>query len=348
MPTTINRKPLMIKDIEQLDDLLSEPSDGVIESLFRLDGDIIVLGVAGKMGPTLARMAKRAFDAAGVRRRVIGVARFSDGSDFALQQLGIETIRCDLLDETDLARLPDAANVMFMAGRKFGSTGNESATWATNTFLPGMVCRRYPQSRIVAFSTGNVYGMTAVTSGGSREDDQLSPVGEYAMSCLGRERMFEYFSRQSGTKTAVLRLNYACELRYGVLVDLARQVWDGKPIDLGMGHFNVIWQGDANAAALQSFEYCSSPPLFLNLTGPELLSVRSVCEQMSDLMNRPVRFIGTEAETALLSDPANALKLFGQPKTKAERLIEWISKWVAEGGSSLGKPTHFEMRDGRF
>lgn len=338
----------MIKDLEQLDDLLSEPSEHVIDALSRLEGDIIVLGVAGKMGPTLARMAKRASDAAGIRRRVIGVARFSDCSDLALQKFGIETIRSDLLNADDVARLPDAANVMFMAGRKFGSTGNESATWATNTFLPGIVCRRYSASRIVAFSTGNVYGMTTVASGGSREEDRLNPVGEYAMSCLGRERMFEYFSRQSGTKTVVIRLNYACELRYGVLVDLARQIWSGQPVDLSMGYFNVIWQADANAVALRSFEHCSAPPRYLNLTGQEILSVRSVCEQMSALMNRPAKFISTEAETALLSNAGIALKLFGQPQVNAERLIEWVSKWVIDGGPSLGKPTHFGMRDGRF
>jgi nucleoside-diphosphate-sugar epimerase len=338
----------MIHSEEQLEDLLSEPPPGVIESAARLDGDIVLLGVAGKMGPTLARMAVRAFALAGVRRRVIGVARFSAGGQADLEAHGVETIRCDLLNEDELARLPDAANVVFMAGRKFGSTGSESMTWALNSYLPSLVCRKYHGSRIVAFSTGNVYGLVPVAGGGSCEEDVLNPAGEYAMSCVGRERVFEHFSRTFETQVAVLRLNYACELRYGVLVDLARRVWAQEKIDLGMGHFNVIWQGDANAMTLRAFEHTAGPPRVINITGPELLSVRAVCEQLGRLMNRPVRFAGTESNTALLSNARYGFELLGRPRVSANTLIEWVADWVARGGANLGKPTHFESRDGKF
>jgi nucleoside-diphosphate-sugar epimerase len=320
----------------------------VVAALGRLPGDIVVLGVAGKMGPSLARIAKRASDAAGVRRRVIGVARFSAGGAAELRAHGIETVRCDLLDATAVARLPDADNVVFLAGRKFGSTGDEATTWATNAYLPGLVCDRYRGSRIVALSTGNVYGLVPVAGGGSREEDTPKPAGEYAMSCLGRERVFEHFSRAHGTPVAIVRLNYACELRYGVLVDLARMVWAGEPIDLGMGYFNTIWQGDACAMTLRAFEHAASPPRVINVTGPETLSVRSVAESFARLMGRPVRFSGSEADTALLSDARRGLDLLGPPRVGADRLTEWVADWVMRGGPSLGKPTHFESRDGQF
>jgi nucleoside-diphosphate-sugar epimerase len=333
---------------EQLDDLLSEPTPAVVETMRRLDGDLVLLGVAGKMGPTLARMARRASDLAGVRRRIIGVARFSSGGEAELQEHGVETIRCDLLDEERMARLPDAPNLLYMPARKFGSTGDEAATWAMNSYLPGVVCRRYSSSRIVAFSTGNVYGLTPADGAGSREENVPHPVGEYAMSCLGRERIFEHFSRSFGTKVALVRLNYACELRYGVLVDLARRVWEGEKVDLGMGYFNTIWQGDANAMTLRAFDHVASPPWVVNVTGPERLSVRAVAERLGQLLGRPVRFEGGEAETALLSDARRGLEALGTPRVSAEQLIEWVAAWVAGGGRCLGKPTRFESRDGRF
>jgi nucleoside-diphosphate-sugar epimerase len=332
----------------ELDDRLSEPTEEVVETMRRLSGDILLLGVAGKMGPTLARMARRASDAAGARRRVIGVARFSSGGEEVLQAHGIETIRCDLLNEDELHRLPDAANVMFLAGMKFGSTGNEFATWAMNSYLPGVVCRKYAHGRIVAFSTGNVYGLAPVEGGGSREGDVPRPVGEYAMSCLGRERVFEYFSRRLGVPMAILRLNYACELRYGVLVDIAQRVWAGQPVELGMGYINVIWQGDANAMTLRAFDHLATPPRVVNVTGPERLSIRAVGEQLGRLLGRPVRFTGTEPATALLSDAHVGLELLGPPRLPVERLMAWIADWVARGGKCLGKPTRFESRDGRF
>jgi nucleoside-diphosphate-sugar epimerase len=338
-----------IQDLEQLEDQLSEPTPEVVQAVGRMEGDLIVLGVAGKMGPSLARMARRASDLAGNRRRIIGVARFSSaGLDPELQRRGIETIRCDLLDEEAVQRLPDAPNVLYLAGMKFGATSQESLTWAMNTHLPTIVCRRFAHSRIVAFSTGNVYGLVPAASGGSVETDSLAPVGEYAMSCLGRERLFEHFSRTLGLPVALIRLNYACDLRYGVLVDLAQKVLAGLPVDLGMGCFNTLWQGDANAMTLRCFAHVASPPLVLNLTGPELLSVRATCEKLGELLGREPVFTGKEAPTALLSNAGQAFSLFGQPRVSADQLLAWVASWVRQAGPTLNKPTHFEARDGRF
>lgn len=334
---------------DQLEEALSEPSPGVIRTLADLDGDILVLGVGGKMGPTLARMARRASDEAGRDRRIVGVSRFSDAAlRSKLEYWGIQTIRADLLDRDALASLPDCPNVVYMPGMKFGATGQEALTWAMNTHLAGLACERYRSSRIVAFSTGNVYGMVPVGSGGSREGDEPRPEGEYAMSCLGRERMVEHMSQVHGTRAVLLRLNYAHEMRYGVMVDLARKVAAEEPIDVTMGHFNALWQGDANAMALQALGLASSPPDVLNLAGPETLSVRRVAEELGKLMDRPVSIVGIEQPDALLSDAGRSHALFGYPRVTARRLMEWIAAWVLRGGESLGKPTHFEVRDGRF
>jgi len=341
----------MVPPIRTEDDLelaLSEPTPEVIETLRRLPGDIMLLGVGGKMGLSLASMARRAADVAGVRRRVIGVSRFSGGGESAFQARGIETIRCDLLNDDELQQLPNAANIVFMTGKKFGSSEDMAATWAMNCHLLARVCARFRDSRIVAFSTGNVYGLTPVTRAGSLEEDALEPVGEYAMSCLGRERIFEYFSRSLGIPTALVRLNYACDLRYGVLVDLARLVWNTQPVDLTMGYFNTIWQGDANAQTLRAFDLVESPPSVVNVTGLELLSVRAVCEQLGARWQKPVRFVGIESDTALLSNTRRVVELFGPPRVSAGQLVEMVADWVARGGRSLGKPTHFESRSGRF
>jgi nucleoside-diphosphate-sugar epimerase len=338
-----------ITTVEQLEDSLSTPSPGAVDAMGRLEGDIILLGVAGKMGPTLAHMAKRASELTGRKRRVIGVSRFSSpDQEKELQAHGIETIRCDLLDETGIQKLPDVPNVIYMAGMKFGSSGNESMTWAMNTYLPTVVCKKYKQSRIVAFSTGNVYGLAPIAAGGSVETDPPNPAGEYAMSCLGRERMFEHFSRSEKIKTAIVRLNYACELRYGVLVDLAQQIKAGKQIDLAMSCFNVIWQADANAMALQCFDHVATPPFVLNLTGPEILNVREACTKLAEKMKVPVSFCGDESSSALLNNAAKAFQFFGQPRVNAEQLIDQVAEWIGRGGKTLGKPTHFESRDGKF
>ncbi|MCS6852000.1 MAG: NAD(P)-dependent oxidoreductase [Gemmataceae bacterium] len=341
--------PDRIADVDELEERLSEPNELAIAAMGRLAGDVLVLGVGGKMGPTLARMVRRASDAAGVRRRVIGVSRFSAGGlEGRLQAQGVDTIRCDLLDPGQLRALPVVPNVIFMTGMKFGSTGQEARTWAMNCYLPGMVCEHFRHSRIVAFSTGNVYGLSPVSWGGSREDDPLQPLGDYAQSCVGRERIFEHFSRTLGIPLAILRLNYATELRYGVLVDLAQSVLAGQPIDVTMGHFNAIWQADANAAALAAFDHLASPPLVLNIAGPELLSVRRVAEEFGRLLGRPVVCRGQEAADALLSNAQRAHRLFGYPRVPVGQLMLWIADWLQRGGETLGKPTHFQVRDGQF
>jgi nucleoside-diphosphate-sugar epimerase len=341
--------PISITGVAELEALLSDPPQFVVETMRQIEGDLIILGVAGKMGPTLARMARRASDVAGVRRRIIGVARFSDLKvETALHAHGVETIRCDLLNEAAIARLPDAPHVVFMAGRKFGSTGLEPLTWAMNCHLPALVSRRYSRSRIAAFSTGNVYGLTSVGGQGSTESDPPCPVGEYAMSCLGRERMFEYFSATDGVRTSILRLNYAVEMRYGVLADLARRVAAGQTIDVTMGYFNAIWQADANAIALASLAHAATPPLILNVAGPEELSVRATCEQLAGLLGRAASFTGQEAPDALLSNGARAWSLFGRPPVGGSQMIAWTADWVVRGGASLDRPTHFESRDGMF
>jgi dTDP-4-dehydrorhamnose reductase len=315
----------------------------------RLNGDLLILGVGGKMGPTLARMAHRANESAGTKRKIIGVSRFGSGDlQQRLNQWGIETIAADLLDEQQLRNLPDAPNIVYMAGMKFGASGNEPLTWAMNAYLPGMVCRRYPKSRIAAFSTGNIYGLLPISRGGSVESDTLNPTGDYAMSCLGRERIFEHFAKANQQSISIIRLNYACELRYGVLVDMARKVWAGQPIDLAMGNFNVIWQGDANAMSLMALSTAANPAFAINVAGPEMMSVRRVCEQFSQLMKKPVQFVGAEAPDALLSNGQLGHRLFGYPRVGAERMIHWVADWIMHGGPDLGKPTHFETRDGKF
>lgn len=338
-----------ISSEHELESLLSEPPGYLVEIFRKLAGDILVLGVAGKMGPTLAQTAIRASEASGSKRSVIGVARFSKPEEQAkLESIGVKTIKGDLLDEKFLASLPDAPNVVYMAGMKFGSTGNESLTWGMNTHLPALVCQRFAKSRIAAFSTGNVYGLCPMRLGGSLETDVPNPVGEYAMSCLGRERIFEHFSRTRNIPVSILRLNYACELRYGVAVDLAQQIFAGKEIDVSMGAFNLIWQGDANAVALASLAHASSPPLVLNIAGPELLSVRRVCTKLGEILGKEARFTGTEAPDAILSNAQLSHRLFGYPRIGAHELIEMIGNWVKAGGKSLGKPTHFESREGKF
>ena len=338
-----------IVSVERLEELLSEPSEAVINALSRVEGDILLLGIGGKMGPSLARMAKRASEIGGAQRRIIGVSRFSDRQlEIKLRSFGIETIRADLLAESEVARLPDAPNVIFMTGMKFGSSGQEATTWAMNTYVPALVCRRYPQATQIVFSTGNVYGLVPIASGGSRETDPLNPVGEYAISCLGRERIFEYFSRSSQAPMAVIRLNYASELRYGVLVDVAKRVWAEEPIDLAIGYLNAIWLGDANAMALQAFGHASSPPFVINVTGPEQLSVREVAQQFGSLMGKAVTFSGSETSTALLNNSQPAFKLFGRPRMSAGQMIRWVADWIMRRQPTLGKPTHFESRDGKF
>lgn len=342
--------PSRIADVPKLEELLSRPTDYVVETLRKLAGDFLVLGVGGKMGPTLSVMLRRALNTAGkTKTRVIGVSRFGSGTLRAeLERQAVETIPCDLLDEEQLEKLPDAANIIYMAGMKFGATGNEPLTWAMNTLLPALVCQRFARARIAAFSTGNVYGLVNAGTSGSKENDALCPVGEYAMSCLGRERMFEYFSRTHGTPAVLIRLNYAVEMRYGVLLDIAQKVYDGREIDVSMGWANVIWQGDANAMALAALGQAASPAVALNVAGPEMLRVREVAERFGRLLGERPRITGTEKDDALLSDGSKAYGLFGKPRVSAEQVMEWVADWVQRKGPTLAKPTHFEEREGKF
>lgn len=338
-----------LRSIEQLEAALSEPTPPALAALQALDSDLVILGVSGKMGPTLARMACRTIAQLKLPYKVYGVARFSQpGVQEQLEAHGVTTIACDLLDRRALAALPASKNVIFMAGQKFGTTGNQQMTWAINSYLPALACERYRDARIVAFSTGNVYPLTPIVEGGSQEGDEVAPVGEYAASCLGRERIFEYFSRTHGLRCAIMRLNYAIELRYGVLVDVARKVYQREAVDLTMGAANVIWQGDANGQALAMLAHCSSPPTILNITGPETVSIRRTAEKFGLLFGVEPLFVGSESSSALLSNAAQSQRHFGYPTVPLETLIHWIADWVAVGGESLNKPTHFEARDGKF
>jgi hypothetical protein len=340
---------MLISTVAELEDRLSFPSDADVRAVSALEGDILILGAGGKMGPSLAKLVRRAINQAGVNKRVMAVSRFSEGqvrSD--LEQGGVETIACDLLSPGALSSLPEVQNVIFMAARKFGTSGFEYLTWAMNTFLPGMVAERFRNCRVVAFSTGNVYGLEPISSGGATENTPVAPIGEYAQSALGRERMFEYGSAQWGTPVTLLRLNYAVELRYGVLVDIALAVFDQRPVDLRTGYVNVIWQGDANSACLRSFALSESPPRILNLTGPETISVRQIAEEFGRHFRVQPIFSGEESGAALLSNASKAHSLLGAPRVRPQEMIEWIAHWVRNGGVRLNKPTHFEAQDGKF
>jgi hypothetical protein len=339
-----------IKKESELEELLSRPDDATTSAMAALDGDLVILGAGGKMGPSLARLARRAADSAGVKKRVIAVARFTNRAlPSELAALGIETIAGDLLEPGMLDRLPDIPNVIFMAARKFGTAGGEHLTWAMNTYLPGLVAEQCRNSRIISFSTGNVYPLRTLAEGGAIESTPVAPVGEYAQSALGRERMFEYGSTRWGTPVTILRLNYAVELRYGVLVDIGGSVFAHCPIDLSMPYVNVIWQGDANAWCLRSFAHCASPPTVLNITGPETLSVRELALEFGRNFGIEPTFVSnTEGSSALLSDVRKAASLFGSPAVRPSEMIAWIAKWIREGGVILNKPTHFQTRDGKF
>jgi hypothetical protein len=338
-----------MSEIELLEQELLKPSAALISDICDIEGDIILLGVAGKMGPTMAKVAKQAVDLAGLNKRIIGVSRFSDAAMQAeLEAAGIETIAADLLNERHLAALPEAANVLYLAGNKFGTTGKEAFTWAMNAYLPGRVAERYRDSRLVAFSTGNVLPFTPATVGGLSEDTPVAPVGEYGQSCLGRERIFQYFAEKNQTPTLINRLNYAVELRSGVLLELAKAVQEQRPVDLATGSVNVIWQGDANEIAIRALRHCEVPAKILNVTGPETLSVRWLATQFGLLLDREPVFINEEQSTSLLSNASEAHRLFGYPRVTLRQMLELIAGWVKEGGRTLNKPTHFQERNGKF
>jgi nucleoside-diphosphate-sugar epimerase len=345
MLLTRDSLPETISDVAALDELLCRPSQALIDDLQNVDGDIMILGVAGKMGPTLAGLAKSALP----QRRVIGVARFSDASVKAwLEVRGIETLSCDLLDEAAIKALPKTQNIVFMAGRKFGAEGDLSLTWAMNAHVPALVAQAFADSRIVAFSTGCVYPFVPVNGKGADESLAPDPPGEYAQSCVGRERMFEYFSRKFATPGRLFRLNYAIDMRYGVLHDIATKVVGGKPIDVSLGHVNFIWQGDASAQALRCLAHCDTPTSPINVSGHEILSVRDLAAKLGARLGREPIIVGEEEPTAWLTDTSQATKLFGLPIVDTAQLIAWTADWVARSMPSLGKPTKYEVRDGRY
>ncbi|PSL02050.1 nucleoside-diphosphate-sugar epimerase [Haloactinopolyspora alba] len=337
-----------MRTVEELDDRLSTPRPALVDDL-RDIGDIMVLGASGKLGPSLVRLAVRAIEQAGTGARVTAVSRFSTpGSADAMRATGADVIAADITDDDQLAALPDAPNIVFLVGAKFGSAGNEAATWQTNAYLPGRVAQRFASSRISALSTGNVYPLVPVGGGGATEATAPEPVGEYAMSCLGRERVLEAAARTHGTPTATIRLNYAVEMRYGVLMDIARTIAAGEPVDLTTGYANVVWQGYANEVTLRALRHAAAPPFVLNLTGPETVSVRHVAEELAAALDKPVTFSGTEAPTALLSNASRCHGLFGYPDVTLSELIEATAAWVRAGLPTHDKPTKFQQRDGRF
>lgn len=326
-----------------------KPSQRLIEDIAKIKGDILILGAGGKMGPAMAKLAKEAIVLANIRKNVIAVSRFSDDDVYnELNKSGINTIKANLLDSNDLNKLPEIENVIYLAGNKFGTTGNESYTWAMNTFLPGTVAQKFKSSNIVVFSSGNIYPLSDISSGGMTEDLAPSPIGEYAQSCLGRERMFQHFSKENSTPILIYRLNYANDVTYGVLLEIAKSVFGGKEIDLEMGNVNVIWQGDANEIAIRSILHCNVPGKILNVTGPETVSVRWVASEFEKLFNKTATFKGKEKNDALLSNAAECFKLFGYPNVTLKQMIELIAIWVEEGGKIKEKPTHFQERQGKF
>lgn len=328
----------------QLIDQMTTPSSAVQEAVSKLDGDIMILGIAGKMGPTLGELLVRAG-----AKNVMGVSRFSNPADQDdLNARGIKTLKCDLLNDEALSALPDAPYIYLMAGHKFGATGNEALTWAMNTMLPGNVMQRFPKSRIIYVSSGNVYQYTPVTSSGATEEDPVEPIGEYAMSRLGGERLAEFYSKQQNTPLSIVRLFYATELRYGILIDIAQKIHAQIPIDLSMGHVNQIWQGDANAYLAQLFPHCSSPAHVINMTGKDVLSVRNLATALGEKMGIAPIFEGSESDNALLGDATKMFDLLGEPHVQIDTIVNWVAHWMTQGGVTLGKPTKYESRTGKF
>jgi nucleoside-diphosphate-sugar epimerase len=341
--------PRTVSTEEELEDIMTTPSEPLVCLMKELDGDLMILGIGGKMGFTLGRLALRACQQAGVKRRIVGVSRFSDASvREKLEKTGIETISCDLLELESVRKLAKVRNVVFMAGRKFGTSGSPELTWVMNIISPAHAAEHFRDSRIVAFLTGNVYPLTPVAFGGATEEMPTDPVGEYAQSCLGREQVFIHFGKKFGTPVAIIRLNYAIDLRYGVLHDVCRKVLNGEAIDLTMGHANVIWQGDANTQVLLALKHCAVPPAIFNVTGPEVVSIRYVATEFGRLLGKQPVLQGSESSTALLSNSARAMQIFGYPRVSLHRMLEWTAHWLKCGGKSLDKPTHFEVRTGRF
>ena len=338
-----------ISDEGQLEDVLSTPYPEDVDFARTLEGDILILGAGGKMGPTLVRRIVRSVAAAASETKVYAASRFTDeSSQRKLTACGAVSISVDLLDTANLETLPDCPNIIYMVGRKFGAVGNEPLTWATNTYLAARIARHFRSSRIVSFSTGNVYPLAPVDSGGSKEEDPVAPIGEYAQSCLGRERVLQYFAKHQSTPMCILRLNYALEARYGVLLDIALRVASAEPVSVDTGYVNVIWQGDANSVCFRSLGQCKAPAEVLNVAGPETLSVRDLALQFGQRLGRPPIFRGKETGTAFLSNAERCHQLFRVPRVSIDGLLDLICHWIEVGGPVLDKPTKFDVRDGSY
>ena len=341
--------PERIHTEEQLDEVLTRPGPALVKFMSSISSPLVILGAGGKMGPTVAVLAKRAAEAASQPMDVVAVSRFSHGSARQrMEEQGVRTLSVDLLERGSLRELPDSRNVIHLAGMKFGTAENPALTWAVNTLVPVHVAERYSSARIVALSTGNVYPHVPINSGGATESHPLSPLGDYASAAVAREGVFTDASRKQGTPVAIIRLNYAVELRYGVLVDIARKVWAGEPVNISNGWFNCIWQGDACDMVLRALSLAASPPTVWNLTSSAMLSVHEVANRFSELFQRPPKFTGEESDTALLSNPAKLFAELGSPPTPLEEVIRWTAEWVKSGKRLLDKPTRFEVRDGRY
>lgn len=341
--------PPYIDSEADLDDVMTRPTEALQSFVQTLHGPLVVLGAGGKMGPSLCVQVRRAAEDVGSDLDIIAVSRFSDPKARTwLDERGVQTLACDLMDREAVEALPDAENIIYLVGMKFGTRQNPARTWAINTLVPDRVSERYAGARIVALSTGNVYPLGSIAQGGAVETETLTPLGEYANAAVARERIFEYGAERDGTRVALIRLNYAVDLRYGVLVDLAQKIAAGEPVDVTMGYLNCIWQGDANEMIVRALDLADNPLVPLNLTGAEVLSIRELAQRLADLMDRTVEIVGTEAETALLSNPAKAVAALGSPSTPLETMLRWTAHWVQRGGPTLNKPTHFEVRDGRY
>lgn len=338
-----------MKNTEELLEMMTRPSARLVEDVRKIEGDILILGAGGKVGPSLAIMAARACKEAGIQKRVMAASLFDrSGTAEAMAGYGVEIIESDFSDPAQLAALPDCPNIIFMAGKKFGTTGNQSTTWAVNVLLPAKVCERYPQANFVVFSTGNVYGDVPILSGGSVEGDEPNPDGEYGQTCLGRERVFEHFAAINGTKSLLFRLNYAIELRYGVLFDIASAVYNDKPVSLGRGVYNCIWQGDVCEYAIRSLLHTANPPAALNVTGPQCLSTRWTAEVFGKLFGKTPTFAGEEQPAGIYSNTTKLGGLMGMPLMPLEEMIRLQADWLRAGGESIDAPTHFEQVDGKY
>lgn len=345
----MSRLPESLRTETELDELLTRPSERLVEFIKSVSGPLLILGAGGKMGPTLAVLARRAAEAAQHPLEIVAVSRFSNASSRQwLETHGVKTLNCDLLDANAIGGLPDASNIIYLVGLKFGTAQNPAATWAINTLVPARVCERYPRNRIVALSTGNVYPQSEVRRGGSVETDALTPLGEYANAAVGRERIFEFHSQRNRTPITLLRLFYAVELRYGVLADIARKVYAREPVALANGHFNCIWQRDANELILRSLPLAAAPASVYNLCRPEIFPVRETANRLGALLGQAPIFSGNESGTALLGNATKLAAALNLPETPMETILRWTADWVGQGGRDLGRPTHFEVRDGQY